>query len=296
MQFLTILRPVNLLLLAVIQYVVYTFVVLGGYAGDPSALLPPRAFAALAGMTVCAAAAGYIINDFYDIPADTINKPGRNIIGTRISANTGWLLLTVIAIGGVVCAYVVTAHTGKNLLMLYGIVLILLWLYSALLQRLPLIGNLIVSVFCALAVYLPWYVQSPEVQLAQWEKAGVVGFFTVFAFLITLIREVIKDLEDFEGDRTVSGKTLPAVIGEHRTRLTALFVIVLTVVVSGYWLVVEGRFFPLFSQIYFILLICAPLLYIAWQTHHAQNKEAFSRISQYLKLLMFSGTLYLIFI
>lgn len=290
------LRPANLILLALIQYTVYYCVILQNYPPDIPMPMPLSDITLLVAMTLCAAGGGYILNDFYDVGADAVNNPGKNAIGQRVSEHSAWITYALVSVLGALCAYYVTLRTGKNVLILYGVVMLALWSYSAYFQRLPLAGNVLVAAVCAVAVFLPWYVQPDSIKLEVWDKGLVVVFYALFAFLVTLIREIVKDVEDIEGDKHVESHTIPILFGETVARVLALSLVVITCGVFAFWMKVQGMQFPLLSKLWFALLVFLPLLYIGWAIYRARTRRAYRHISQYLKFLILSGTIYLILI
>ena len=156
--------------------------------------------------TVLIAAAGYIINDYYDIKIDAINKPDRIIIGkdlTRRKAMLGHLFLSG---AGVILGGLLSIKVG---LVNFGAVM-LLWGYSADLKKRPFSGNLTIAFLGATMVLVVSV-------LAEIDNLGVWAY-AAFAFVSTLAREIIKDLEDMKGDAAHDCRTLPIVLGIPKTR------------------------------------------------------------------------------
>ena len=167
--------------------------------------------------TMVIAGGGYLINDYFDIPTDTINCPNRMwirdahpVILYRIGGAHGVALMSGWALGG-------------PLPMVFGASCVLLWLYAWRFKSQPLWGNLLVALLMALAVLLPgWY-------LASWKAPGAAWiFYAAFAFWLGLIREWVKDAQDRQGDHLAGRKTLPVLMGPYRTRLWLSLLMALT--------------------------------------------------------------------
>ncbi len=231
--------------------------------------------------TVLIAAAGYIINDYYDIKIDAINKPDRIIIGkdlTRRKAMLGHLFLSGagVVLGGLLSIKVGLVNLGAVLL---------LWGYSADLKKRPFSGNLTIA-FLAATMVLVVSVLAGKDNLGIWAYAA-------FAFLSTLIREIIKDLEDMKGDAAHDCRTLPIVLGIARTRP-----VVYTFLFLFYALVLAATFYrqnDTFFGVYLGLAVLAPGLMIAWQLRRADRKRHFAGISALCKFMMLTGTLSMLF-
>lgn len=258
--------------------------------------------------TVFIAAAGYIINDYFDTRADLINKPSRVVVGIQISrreAMTMHAMLNIVGLGiGIYLAfYVKLPVLSFVFLMATG----LLWFYSTNYKRQFLVGNLSVAFLTGL---VPLMVVLFEIPMLNREYGAVmlrhntnfnymiawVGGFSFFAFLTTLIREVIKDAEDFEGDRAYGMKTVPIVLGSFWTKLSLVLLIGFTMAMLVYLLVkyiifsVEPADY--ISLIYFVLFLLAPLILLILQVILAKDKKGYHRASNLIKLIMLTGILY----
>ena len=180
-------------------------------------------FALLVFATVCITAGGYVINDYFDIKTDLINK-GKVIVGTKVPRRKAMMWHNILNIAGVAAGFYISYIAGYIWLgALFLVVSGLLYFYSASYKRQFLIGNIIVALLTAmvpmLVVFYEWpalykyytvnAVTLPEINfIVYW-----VGGFALFAFLTNLIREIIKDTEDFEGDIAYGRNTIPVVIG-----------------------------------------------------------------------------------
>lgn len=194
------------------------------------------AFTLLVIAMVLIQAGGYVINDIFDMDIDAINKPEKRIVGkifTERQANLYYITLTIIGLGCGLAASVMA--NGKNFYTIFAALILLacfLYSYSSRYKKELVIGNLIVSLSVAFAVFLPWLFQvlsmlgDQEMLLENQEwmhvTLHIVLIYTVFAFMMTLIREIVKDMEDVKGDGRSHCRTIPVVWGMN----TALIIVI----------------------------------------------------------------------
>jgi len=230
--------------------------------------------------TVMIAAAGYIINDYYDIKIDLINKPDRVVIGKTITRRYAIFFHTAISFTGVATGLLINWKVGA-INFASGF---LLWLYSNNLKRQPLIGNLVVAILTGLSIFLLSFLYEQYLPL--------VMTYSLFAFFMTLIREVVKDLEDMKGDTTFGCKTLPIVWGIRKTKYF-LYGIILLFSVVVLWLDYQEL---KISWVYFIPLLFVPMSVLVFRLVKADTKKEFYQISQLCKVIMLLGICSMIFI
>jgi 4-hydroxybenzoate polyprenyltransferase len=245
-------------------------------------------------------AAGYVINDYFDIRADLINK-GTIIVGNTITRRMAMMYHNVFNILGVIGGTYVSARIGFIWLGIFFVLISgLLYFYSATYKRQFLIGNIIVAllvaavpmmvvVFDAAPVYV-WYSQAatdfPGVAILFWW----VGGFALFAFLTTLIREIIKDMEDCEGDRETGRKTLPVISGLLTSRAVVIF---LSVVTIGLLYFVWSRYLTdTLTLLYISLLLTLPFIIVIIRVISSNEKRHLHFASRLMKLIMLAGILY----
>jgi len=182
--------------------------------------------------TILIAAGGYVVNDILDQKADLFNKPEHLFIGPgKISARVGWIYYVLIIGLGFWIAYYIASSIGElHLLIIYPVAVALLYLYSRYFKRMPLLGNIVVSTFCAFVPAIIWYAEHELVNSIANSHAYryefIVRYFSVyigFAFLSTMVREIIKDMEDVEGDRASGFHTWPILRGMSSARFMAQF-------------------------------------------------------------------------
>ncbi len=275
---LTLIRYPNLLIMVLSQVLVQACLL---FPKEPLFEALHARFWLLTLSTAIIGAAGYIINDYYDIKIDAINKPGRIIIGrdlTRRKAMLGHLFLSGL---GVLIGFLLSLKVG---LVNFGAVM-LLWGYSADLKKRPFWGNLTIG-FLAATMILVVSVLAEQDNLGVWAYAA-------FAFVSTLVREIIKDLEDKKGDAAHDCRTLPIVLGIPRTRP-----VVYAFLILFYALVLAAAFYrqndTLFG-VYLGLAVLAPGLLIGWKLRRADRPRHFAGISSLCKVMMLTGTLSMLF-
>lgn len=258
--------------------------------------------------TVCIAAAGYAINDYFDTRPDRVNRPRKVVIDTQVSRQFAINLHTILNIIGVGLGIYLSFYIKiPGLSVLFILTAGMLWFYSTNYKKQFLIGNLIVSL---LVGTVPVLVVLYEIPLLNREYSEImlsadanfnyifywVAGFGFFAFITNFIREVIKDAEDFEGDRAYGMNTFPIVTGMLFTKmiivsLISVLITLVTFVLMRY-IIFSGDSFDYITTIYFSILIYIPLLVIIFKILIAKSKRDYHISSQILKLVMLSGVLY----
>lgn len=201
---LTLIRARNLVMIVLSQALVQACLLAPGV--DWAKLLDPG-FQVLVLSTVCIAAAGYIINDYYDVKIDAINKPDRLLVGRRIRRRRAMFAHLILSAVGVLLGLLLSIPVA---LINLGAVL-LLWGYSARLKKMLLVGNVVIALLSASMLLV--------VAVYNDTLNRITLGFALFALLISLIREIIKDVEDMKGDASFDCRTLPIVAGLRGTKL-----------------------------------------------------------------------------
>ncbi len=224
--------------------------------------------------TCCVTAAGYIINDYFDVRIDRVNRPARTIIDKRISRRQALLLHGWLSAFGLAASFLV----GWKLFLLTAAAVVLLTLYSAYLKRTPLWGNLLVALLTALAVVVAGLSQNH----ITWD----VWVFFLFSFVASLIREVIKDIEDMRGDAQFGCRTLPIVWGLQPTKT---FAIALCGVFVG---LLPALSYPLSLSLFlYNLFVAALVIFLIFQIRKAETHHAFKQLSRLCKAVLALGVL-----
>lgn len=272
--FLRLIRVQNLLIVVGTQYLAR--IALIGPREEWSRVLFDGRMVILTLSTVCIAAAGYIINDYFDVKIDIVNKPERVIIGRYLKRR-----------------WAITAHQVLNVVgCLLGLLLLnrwvfavdllsvsLLWFYSANLKRQPFIGNLVVSFLTALSliVMAVYYKQNENLLLV----------YAAFAFVVSLVREIIKDMEDVRGDARYGCRTLPIVWGIRRTK--SLLYVIIAAFIMTLFLIADSWDNPRLGWIFMLLLI--PVAWLVYRLVLADTRREYSYLSNLCKLIMLMGVL-----
>jgi 4-hydroxybenzoate polyprenyltransferase len=267
----------NLLLLALTQYFVRAFLI--GPAEQWIDIVFDLRFFLLSFSTVLIAAAGYVINDYYDVKIDIINKPHRVVVGKSMSRRTAMVIHFILNLLAISLGFILSWKIG---IINLGVAF-LMWLYSNLLKRLPLLGNITIAFLTALAVYL--------VSFYYQKNQGIVFIFCIFSFFISLVREIIKDMEDLKGDATHGCKTLPILWGIRKTKF---FLYILT----GFFLfsmILAEEYFKETIKVYFIAFIFCPLIWFSHKLIKADTIKDYKYLSTLCKLIMLSGVISMIF-
>lgn len=251
-------------------------------------------FALLVIATLCIAAAGNIINDIYDVEIDRINKPKKVLLGNKISERTANRLYIILSIIGVAIGFYLSNHIEKPVFAaLFVFFSALLYLYSTYLKGIFLIGNILVSALVAMSLLIVTLFDllpaiTIENQAAQSVVFKIVLNYAFFAFFINLIREIVKDLQDINGDKKGGMNTLPIVIGRKRTVMT-VFILGVIAVLGVVFYMYENLYDSLILMLYFLFAIVAPLLYFCVKAWDAKTAKDYAFLSNLLKIIMFSG-------
>lgn len=250
--------------------------------------------------TLFLAAGGYMINDYFDFELDKNSTKTNYVTSKNKNAVMNWyIVLNVAALA--IAFYISYRIDFFKLAYIFIIIAGLLWFYSSNFQRSFLFGNIIVALLAALVplIVLPYeiflqYTLNQNVLIALGENLNVINFWVVgisaFAFLLTLIREIIKDAEDHDADIAQNFNTLPIVLGIKGAKFTAVFLIIITII--GLYFVEFIFINFIISIIYISILIVVPLLFTIFKIVKAQTTKDFSYVSKLLKLIMLAGIFY----
>jgi 4-hydroxybenzoate polyprenyltransferase len=293
---LNLIRWKNLLMIALVQVLIkYALLVPFGVM----TALNGFGFSLLVLATLCIASAGNIINDIYDVETDMVNKPDKVIVGKTISekqANNLFIAFNVIGVG---LGFYVSHLVGKNgFFAVFVIISALLYVYASYLKQILLVGNIVISILVALSIIIVGLFElspviTPENQTVQLTYFKIILDYAIFAFLINLVRELAKDIEDIDGDHKAGMNTLPIAIGRDRATKVLFAMSLIPLLAVIYYLVTFLYKQPI-SIGYFLIFIVAPLIYCAIKTFNAETKNEIHHISNILKLVMLLGMLSLL--
>lgn len=300
---LRLVRWPNLLIVAITQYLLqYLVLVPAIQAAGLSPLLDPFHFTLLVLDTILIAACGYIINDMEDYEADLLNKPDKVYINTVLSKSAaGFLYFLLSTVGFIIALYLASYAGNLRLVLIYPSAMGLLWLYSRYFKKMPLIGNVVVAVFCAFVAGVVLFAERETfavIAVTQPELADKItllfGGYLLFAFLSTMLREIVKDMEDLEGDRAGHVRSLPIAFGLTAARNTGIgfgILLLASLLVFSHWLIKHSQWAGLIFTWAALLL---PLLYTLFLLKNANEKKDFSRLSKLTKFLMLTGLILLL--
>lgn len=254
--------------------------------------------------SVFIAAAGYIINDYFDLNIDLVNKPDKLVVEKII--NRRWVILwhlLLSLIGLLLSGYVSIKLDSYWLAIANAACIVLLFIYSMSLKKQLLSGNLLISLLTAWVILVLALAEmhsirtEPEsIQEAHRKIFRLGVLYAGFAFIISLIREVVKDMEDREGDRRHGCKTMPIAWGMNATKVfVAVWIIVLMAVLVVLQVYVVSQFQWWISALYCVAAIVVPLLMVLKKMYPAQSPGEFHRLSTMIKLVMLTGILSMIF-
>lgn len=274
--FIQLTRFWNLLIIVFAQYFTASFLI--DSAKNITYYLLHRELFLLSLSSVLIAAAGYIINDYYDVKIDLINKPHRVVVGKVLKRRVAMVAHTVLNFTGIGIGFLLSWQIG----LINFTSALLLWLYSNQLKRMPFIGNFVVALLTGLSIYI--------VEILFQSGNILVIAYALFAFAFTLIREIIKDMEDLRGDATFGCRTLPVVYGLRKTK--NLIYILSLAFLTGLCLL--AYVFVGEEMTLFCLLLIIPLGFLAYRLSIADTIRDFNYLSNYCKVIMFLGILSMI--
>lgn len=275
--FLKVIRFPNLLIIGFTQCMTAAFLV-GDTSEGISRLFDANLFL-LVLSTVFIAAAGYIINDYYDVKIDFINKPKRVVVGRILKRRGVMVAHSILNFFGISIAFYLSVWVG---LISVGAAFFLWW-YSNQLKRLPFIGNFFIGVLTGASIYLVGVYYQQQVYL--------INTYAFFAFSITLIREIVKDMEDLKGDADFGCRTLPVLFGIRKTKVFVYILIAAFIFIMFY---LANRLGNQTLIIYFLILLL-PILHFLFLLVKADTVRQFRAISNYCKVIMLSGILSMAF-
>jgi 4-hydroxybenzoate polyprenyltransferase len=303
--FFRLIRSLNLLFIILTQGLFQYAIVIPMFRNNiHSPALPIKYFSLLVLSSVLIAAAGYIINDYFDLNIDRINKPEKivveKVIKRRWAIVWHWLLSFI----GVILSFYVGWKTGALWIGFANTGCVgALWFYSTTFKKKLLSGNIIISLLTAWVIMVIGFVTHYRIATDTTLYGNIFAskllrftfLYAGFAFIICLVREVVKDIEDMAGDAKYGCRTMPVVWGVHVAKvfagtwvavLTAALAIVFAYVLQFYWLAAAA---------YCLVLIIIPLLNIIKKLYRARTAGEYHQLSGWIKFVMLTGILSMIF-
>lgn len=271
---------------------------------EHSPALSIKYFSLLCLSSVLVAAAGYIINDYFDLNIDRINKPGKIVVEKIIKRRWAIMWHWILSFAGIIIGFYVGWKVGALWLGFANTAcVIVLWFYSTTFKKKLLSGNVLISLLTAWVIlvigFITHYRMATNVQVYTMVNASKLLRFTFlyagFAFIICLVREVVKDIEDMPGDLKYGCKTMPIAWGTHVSKvfagtwltvLTAALLIVFAYILQFKWFI---------AAVYCLALIIIPLMLIIQKLSKAETTVDFHRLSNRIKFVMLTGILSMVF-
>lgn len=307
LAFLKLIRVQNLLIIALTQYLIrwcLIFPILKAQSSFYTLQLSELEFFFLVLSTTMIAAAGYIINDYFDARIDKINKPEKIVIDKGVKRRVAMGAHMVINILAFLISLAVSYSIGvPKLVFVHFICISGLWFYSTTFKRQLLIGNVLIATFTAMIPfivvvyeliacyrhYLP--IDSSTSFKGIWIYCSGICFFT---FLLSLVHEFIKDLENSEGDKELGFSTLPVVLGTKFSKALISIIILVIFTFLTYYQVTQFVLSDYLTLIYFIITLQIPLLYLLFVILKANTKPLFHKAITITKGIMFGAICYLL--
>lgn len=308
--FLRLIRYRNLLIVALTQYLMRHAIIqpilgINGFELQMGAFH----FFLLVISTLLITAAGYVINDYFDTRTDMLNRPDEVVVGRFFTRRKAIILHQVFNFAGIVTGLYIAFYTGVPLLgIMFIIVAGLLWFYSTTYNRQFLTGNLVIAVLTGMVPVIVVIFEIPMLNRAYGDVLRInqasfnyvflwVGAFGYFAFLTTLIRELIKDMEDYRGDIAQGRRSVPIVLGLNYTRMIVGGLILFTLLSLAYiykvYLMIgfygETDYLSLF---YFLIFLLAPFIFLYYRLIKARTRKEFRYANSLAKIIMLAGLIY----
>ena len=288
------LRIPNLLIIAFTFLLLRYLVFLPVYtAFDLEAGMGELNFVLMVTATILIAAAGYLSNDYFDVETDGVNKPEKQYIGKKITPGSTLALSLVLSFAAVTLAVFLTFKIGSWIpagLLLFA--LFVTWWYAILLKKSFLWGNIAVSCMSAGTIAMAWIIEKQCSEIPQVLTSiitNVIAGLSVFAFLLSLMREIVKDIEDMEGDKLIGCHSVPLVKGipfttkllQTLAAITFLFLFIAQVQLYQYSRYVAVLWLFVFVEI--------PMGYFLFKLYKSKSKIDFHELSSLLKWIMLGG-------
>ncbi len=296
-------RLPNLLIIILTQFLLrYSLFSPFLYNGDTEVMSSLLDFSLLCLATLLITSGGYVINDYFDIRIDEINKPAQQVVGKLIPVRTAikWHILLT-GLGSLIGFYLAFKVRLLSFGLIFPAVGLLLWFYSAKYKRMLFWGNFIVALLSALVVLIVylfeffWLRLHPDffadlIPDLLWVGKLFVAY-AMFAFLVTFFREIIKDMEDVKGDAKVGCRTIPIVLGIRASRwiLTALVMLTIILLLAGLLVVYHLAIMSVFW--YLALTTLLPMIYLVYRVFSSNTPEEFHIMSNICKIIMVAGVL-----
>lgn len=300
---LRVLRFPNLVVVAVTQLLVFYRILLPAFQqAEIRNALSNWKLLELIIVTLMVTASGYLINDLQDVQTDDINRPGTNPVARLGRETVMWFYAVCLLVGFLVSQLLAYRLGERHLLWIFPLAVAMLSIYSVWVKRIPVLGNALVAAYCAGVPGIILLAERRAVrQLIDTNSElglnalRICLIFMVFAFLATLLRELVKDLEDLRGDREVGRRTIPVRWGVPFSRQLGIFLGALVVAAILCPVLLGWPAFLSPPMLLCIGLLLVFLLYILFQLARAEEQATYHQLSTLLKLFLLGGLGLLVF-
>ncbi|MCP9764588.1 prenyltransferase [Lacihabitans soyangensis] len=274
--FLKLIRWNNLLIIAFSQYLVRYFLI----QNAEYSIFSDWRFLILVISTLFIAGGGYVINDYFDVKIDQINKPKEVFVGRIIKRRYALLMHQVFSGIGIFLGL----FLGWRIFIINVFSVSILWFYASVFKKKPFSGNLIVAFLTAMSIS----------EIAIYYEPGriIIHIYALFAFFINLVREIIKDLEDMKGDAAHGSKTLPITLGIRKTK-TIIYALLILFVVLVLILLAKLSNFNLWICFGILGIL---LMVMVYKLILADRKSHFAQLSRICKIIMLLGVASIVFV
>ncbi|RXK59002.1 ubiquinone biosynthesis protein UbiA [Lacibacter luteus] len=257
----------------------------------------------LCASSVFIAAAGYVINDYFDLNIDLVNKPGKMVVDRSISRRWAIFFHMFFSFAGVLMGFYIGLQNGNWVIGFANMgCVFVLWFYSTTFKKKLLTGNILISLLTAWVVFVVYLLTiHQQIDLLHPVQPGshqkllrLALLYSSFAFIITLIREVVKDVEDMDGDAKYGCKTMPIVWGVPFSKVFVSIWLVILLVLLFIVLFYVLQFKMWVAALYNLVLIIAPSAYVVRLLLKANRTADFTKLSKWIKAMIFTGILSMI--
>ncbi len=304
MPYIKILRVKNIIIVALVQALFYYGIILPKLAKyDIHPALNHNIFPLFILVTLLITAGGNIINDICDSEIDKLNKPKKWQVGNTISVKNAYsfYLFTVIS-GFIIALYIAIEISKIPFIILYFLAVYFLYLYSKYLKRTAFWGNLLVSAFSAsvmlILLFFEWntlikmqYISDEDYRII----VTIINGLAIFSFLTSLLRELIKDIEDMDGDKVQGVTTVPIIYGIKKSKIISYVLSFASLIALLSWIFLPINTDKTYLKIYILILLIPFLLHISFSIYKAKEKEDYGNLSSMIKIYMLFGILILFF-
>lgn len=299
MNYVKLIRPLNLLVIIFTMCLFwYSFLIAHSY--EIFRLFPLMTnfqFSLLVFSTVCIAAGGYIINDIYDVDIDTFNSPEKVIVGQKISETAAYNFYKVTCVLSIVSTLTLAVLTKEYRLSTFPIIImVVLFFYASMFKKQLILGNLTVAFCSAFTIFLISLFESGgNYMLGPNETAYRSSIFigalvySLFAFLTTFIREIVKDIEDKTGDEQYDCKTIPIQFGNLTAKAVSAFFALLVILMQLSFVLFFLKMKIEKVHLFVIFGLMLPLILIIVYLFIAKTTKQFHFVSNLIKIYMLLG-------